>query len=234
MSYSTKNDLKKLQGKSVLFLDLETTGLPKTKSFGVPPEYRYYNYTKNEFYDGSRIVQIAWQFFMDFDKKYNICIDNIRSKIRRPEGFCISSVSSGIHGISEETAKKVGHSLETLMMDKPKKFGFALKHCDYIIAYNPFFDVSIVLNELNRLKKYDMIKNVKNVIRNRRVLCLGEIVSKEYTFDDWKKRNKYSIPRQTYVYKKFFNEELDNAHNAKYDVYALQRIYKKLSVLVKD
>ena len=27
---------------------------------------------------------------------------------------------------------------------------------------------------------------------------------------------------------KFFNEELDNAHNAKYDVYALQRIYKKL------
>jgi hypothetical protein len=47
------DDIKLLIGKKVLFVDLETTGIPNRSDNGYP------DYSDNEGYDNSRIIQIG-------------------------------------------------------------------------------------------------------------------------------------------------------------------------------
>ncbi len=81
---------------TIMIFDIETTGLPKTISYGV-----YYPYNDLSKYDSSRIVQISMMLCTkNFEK---ISIENF---IIKPENFKINN--SDMHGITDDIAQKDG------------------------------------------------------------------------------------------------------------------------------
>lgn len=137
-----KSFSKNLIGKKIVIFDLETTGLPQLKSFD-----KYHSYKKNEYYDSSRIVQIAWCKTV-FPDQTN---DNVNCFFRKPdnEHFSISQQSTNIHRITLEQLQNEGIHLKDILIEK----GFLddLLECDYVIAHNINFDRHILFNELHRL-----------------------------------------------------------------------------------
>lgn len=219
MSYSNIKNLSEIINKRVLFYDLETTGLVKTQR-GIKPEEEYPDYKDLEKYNNARIVSIGWLYLEEFDYDYEIGIENINEKIIKPEGFVIPDEAIKIHGITNEKAKKEGKKLKESL----KKFGKIIKKCEYIIGYNVYYDINVLLSELYRKKRTKTIEKILKLKEEEKIICLGQISSKEIPPDKFKKYNQYAIPKQTEVYKKCYNEELANAHNAKSDVFGLIKI----------
>jgi len=219
MSYSNKNNLEEIIGKRVLFIDLETTGIVKNH-WEVKHEDKYPDYKKLKIYDKARIVSIGWLCVKEYDYFYQITLDDINEKIIKPEGFQIPIESINIHGISNEEANIKGTKIKKIL----KKVGKKIKKCDYIIGYNIYYDINVLLSELYRKKRKKIIKKILKMKEEKKIICLGEISSKEAQPDGWIKYNNYQMPKQTEVYKKCFNKELPNAHNAKSDVLAMIQI----------
>lgn len=239
MSWTNIELIKQILNKNILFIDLETTGLVKNaQGFELPPEEKYPNYTENEHYNQSRIVQIGYVYCKNFHFE-DISVDNISSIIIKPNGFTIPIEASNIHGITTETANKEG----TKSFDVFKhQLTPILKECDFIIGYNIFFDVNVLLNELYRSKFPITINKINKLIDTQHVLCTA-ILSKEYIIKKFRQsyfKKPHSIPSQKVVYKTLFNNDIQNAHNAKYDILATIQITNKLvaisdnDVLVKN
>lgn len=211
MSYtSIKNITNDIISKNILFLDLETIGLIKKKNndIYVNQENKYPDYKKNELYDSSRIVQIGWIYLEDFDYTYEIQPENILSKLVKPDGFEIPEESIKIHKITNEIANEKGLSIKKVL----KKIVKIFEEVEYIIGYNIYYDINILLNEMNRLKMKSSIKQIKNLIKNQKILCIGEL-AKQY------KNYRGNMPKQTTIYRVLFEKDLENAHNAQYDIY---------------
>ena len=219
MSYSNIKNLEEIINKKVLFYDLETTGLLKTQK-GLKPEEEYPDYKKLEEYDKARIVSIGWLYMKDFDYDYEIKIENISEQIIRPVGFVIPEASIKIHGITNEEANEKGKDLKRSL----KKIGKIIKKCEYIIGYNVFYDINVLLSELYRKKRNNTIDSILKLKREKKIICIGQISSIEAKPDKFYKYAIYAIPKQTEVYKKCYNKELINAHNAKSDVLGMIKI----------
>ncbi len=219
MSYSNLKSLTKIINKKVLFYDLETTGLIKTLR-GKKPEEEYPDYKELQKYNDARIVSIGWLYMNNFDYDYNISIENINEKIIKPDGFFIPSDSIEIHGITNEKANKEGAELKKIL----KKIGKIIKKCDYIIGYNVYYDINILLSELHRKKRNKTINKILKMKEDEKIICLAQISSKEAKPNGWIQYNNYQIPKQTEVYKKCFGCDLKNAHNAKSDVLGMIQI----------
>jgi DNA polymerase III epsilon subunit-like protein len=215
MSYTTIEDLDKIINSKVLFYDLETIGLIKTRFHDVKPEEQYYLYNNNKIYDKGRVVQIGWLYMKEFDYDYEIKPENISSKIIKPDGFTIPEDVIKIHGITNEIANELGIDIKKVL-NKLKKI---LLDTEYIIGYNVFFDVNILLNELNRLDMQDCIDHILKLKDKKRILCVGELSAKYSILNGWK-RQGYRVPSQSKVYNELFKKEIDGIHNAKYDICA--------------
>jgi hypothetical protein len=211
MSYTSINDITiNIINKKVLFIDLETTGLPiinKEKNTNIKQEEKYPDYRKNEFYDEARIVQFGWIYLEDFDYTYDIKPENILTRIVKPDGFIIPEESIQIHKITNEISNEKGQSIKKCI----KKFKNIFNEVDYIIGYNIYFDINVLLNELNRCGIKNSIKKIKNLIINNKLLCIGELAS-QY------KGYKSGMPKQTKIYAELIGKNLENAHNAQYDI----------------
>ena len=59
---------------------------------------------------------------------------------------------------------------------------------------------------------------------DKNIFCIGQIASMNAKPNGWKKRFNYQMPSQVNVYRQLFNEELENAHNAKSDVLGMIKI----------
>jgi len=219
MSYSNIKNLEEIINKKVLFFDLETTGLVRTQR-GEKPEEEYQDYKDLEKYDNARIVSIGWLYLEDYDYDYEIGLENISEKIIKPKGFKIPDESIKIHGITNEKAKKDGKKLRESL----KKFGKIIKKCEYIVGYNVYYDINILLSELYRKKNTKTIEKILKLKEEKKIICLGQISAKEAKPEGWKQYIKYQIPKQKDVYKKCLNYELENAHNAKHDVLGMIKI----------
>lgn len=211
MSYTNINHLIEIINKKVLFIDSETTGLVKDKGFNYKQEEKFPNYTEN-IYDNARIVQIAWLYMKDFDYDYVIEPDNINQKIIKPSNYKI--LNHNFHGITNEYALANGKDIKKVL----KKFSKIIIDTNYIIGYNVYFDINILLHELYKLKYKKTIKKILNLINEKKILCIGEIASIHAKPHSWKKDYKYQIPKQIDVYEALFTKKLKNAHNAQYDV----------------
>ena len=221
MSYSNIKNLEEIINKKVLFFDLETTGVIKTPK-GVKPEEEYPDYKELEKYDKTRTVSIGWLYMKDFDYDYEIGLENISERIIKPDGFKIPEDSIKIHGITNEEANKKGKKIKNVL----KKIGKIIKDCDYIIGYNVYYDINILLSELHRKKRKKTIKKILKMKEDEKIICLAQISSQEAKPEGWKQYKNYQIPKQTDVYKKCFNKELKNTHNAKSDVLGMIKIMK--------
>ena len=219
MSYSNIKNLEEIINKKVLFYDLETTGLIKTPR-GLKPEEEYPDYKELEIYDNTRIVSIGWLYMKEFDYDYEIGIKNISEEIIKPEGFEIPEKAIKIHGIKNEEANEKGIELKEIL----KRIGKKIKKCEYIIGYNIYYDINVLLSELYRKKRSKTIEKILKLKKEKKIICIGQISSKEAKPDKFYKYDIYAIPKQTDVYKKCFGEELENAHNAKSDVLGMIKI----------
>ncbi len=106
-----RSKLKFLEGKNIIIMDLETTGLPVRK----PGYDQYYSYTENSKYESCRIVQIAWCYIPNFSFK-KIAKTNIKCYYRKPINFYdMPDEVVAIHGITYETIVENGIKLKNIL-----------------------------------------------------------------------------------------------------------------------
>lgn len=219
MSYSNINDIKSIQDKKVLFYDLETTGLVKTDR-NLNPEDEYPSYKELDNYEQSRIVSIGYYYSNNFNYINEIEIDNINEIIVKPKNFIIPDESTAIHGITHDHANQNGIKIN----DALNILCNIIKECEYIVGYNVYYDINVLLSELYRKKHYSTIKKILELKKNKKIICAGIISSKEAKPSKWYKYSKNAIPKQTKVYEECYGLAPDNAHNSKFDVYAMIKI----------
>ena len=229
MSYTEKKHVETLENKKALFLDTETTGLVKNIEKNTKPENNYPPYDNLTEYDNARMIQIAYKLYEKYDYK-DPNIDEIQTKYVKPNGFEIKN--SNIHGITNEFAEEKGEDIKDVLTE----IGQQIMYADYIIGYNPYFDINILLSEFNRLEMKEPINKIIKLKAEQKILCGGQLSVKTSLYVQSKiwqmnKKYKYQIPKQKDVYKKLFNTDLQNIHNAQYDVYALIRIINKIYVI---
>tara|TARA_B100001123_G_C15315058_1_gene1025831 strand:+ start:1150 stop:1749 length:600 start_codon:yes stop_codon:yes gene_type:complete len=195
----------------VLVFDTETTGLPSKKGFD-----QYYPYTESHIYDSSRIVSICWNLYENGN------LMNSEYHIVRPNDFEIdnSSIACSINGITEEVAFETGISINDIF----QKMHGHLYECDIIVAHNLLFDEHILLAELHRNKRDDLIQIFESKKRYCTMNNSRDILKLPTKFG-----NNYKSPKLVELYQYFFNKDFDNQHNAKADVDACAQCYFKLT-----
>lgn len=146
--------------------------------------------------------------FDDYDYNYEFVIKNIKSVLIKPEGFEIPDDSIKIHGITNEIANDKGIKIKEGL----KKLKKIIINIEYIIGYNIYFDINILLNELNRVGLKKPIKKIKELKIKEKIICIGEL-SRQY-------KCYKNMPSQKNIYKELFGKQIENIHNAQYDILA--------------
>jgi DNA polymerase III epsilon subunit-like protein len=185
---------------SVIVFDLETTGLPVMKS-----RSEYYDYKMLDKYDNSRVVQIAYSCV---DLNYNV----VYSRDYMIKGVNLNG-SEKFHGITEDILKKEGYVFDDIVNNMYYDF----MKCDILIAHNAKFDYNVLLSELYRRGYVDFVL----MLMNKDLICsmngFKNIINKKNAWGGVK------YPSLTELSKFVFGDdyEIENAHNAYYDVKAL-------------
>lgn len=182
-----------------LFFDTETTGLPDDQNAS-------YKETDN----WPRIVSLSWILEDGLHNQFSC-----GSFLVRPEGFSIPSEAQAIHGISTRKALEEGYSLEWVLMAFQKQ----VAQCDYLVAHNIFFDMSVTGAEFHRLRLENplLTKYLRCTMRSSTNYCA--IPSKRYGFK-WPKLQELHI--------KLFGAEFSGAHNSLSDVQATKKCFWEL------
>jgi DNA polymerase-3 subunit alpha len=188
--------------------DVETKGLPL---FNAQSKYRFPNFKQLKRYDPARLQSISWIVANEAGEKVKQ-----ESFIIRPLDFIIDNDSKAtqIHGITREVADEKGVPFHTMY----DKFYEDLCECKTLVAHNIQFDVSIMLSEMYRYNKMDGISEFldKNRICTMKYGKIASGMSKN--------------PKLSELYKHFYGEEMENAHDAEYDT---MYCYKCLVELLK-
>ncbi len=186
---------------TVLILDVETTGLPKSRKA---------HYTDLAAYEPARIVQFT---MMQCDNDLNEV--ELKDYIVRADGFIIEN--SHIHGITQDISTNDGISFIDIL---PKLEEF-LQTCDTIYAHNAEFDINVIKSELLRYKRQDIV----DLIHTKIIICTMRETTNMVNI-----QTKYGPkwPTLAELYYHLFKTPLENAHNSKYDVINLHKIVQNL------
>ena len=183
-----------------LFFDTETTGLP-----------RNWNAPIGDLNNWPRLVQLAWVVYKDGSKIGS------GDYIIRPEGFYISEESSSIHGITNERAQREGISLIVAL----KEFYSLAKQADFLVAHNMDFDEKIIGAEFLR-------NNMDNILVSKKTICTKEISTDFCKIPSTNGKVGYKWPKLSELYKKLFNAEFADSHNASADINATAKCFWEL------
>lgn len=188
----------------ILVFDTETTGLPQGKNPSI--------------YDTDKwphVIQLSWIVYDTVASDYTELEDTL---VRTP--VPPSADSERIHGITYSMAKRTGVPIR----DALTSFDIALRSSDIIVGHNVSFDKRMLIVESIRLgmrlsfsteygRKPEFC-TMKNYVRFCAIEAVGE------------KGDKYlKYPRLSELYRKLFNEDATNAHNAMADVIMCLRCY---------
>lgn len=153
------------------------------------------------------IVQISW-VIMDFDG----IIHKKNTELILGE-YDFSSDAFRINNIKPLVIKKIGISPEDAYQD----LVYDLNYCSLIISHNLDFDLPILKNEFLK-------NNIHFDFEKMRKFC-----SMKWGYNNFKVfRNKY--PKMIELYKKLFETEIKQYHNADSDVDTLSKIVKHLMI----
>jgi DNA polymerase III epsilon subunit-like protein len=186
----------------ILFLDTETTGLPKFR--GVNALDRQNNWPD--------IVSVAWLTYE------NGVLVNSNYSVIKPE-WPIPEESIKIHGITQDYAAEHGQPLIKVLND----LGADLAKADYVVAHNLEFDKNVIFNALRwRLDINPWLIWPQNEI------CTMERARNELKLpSNYRNSSQYKPPSLTELYKDTFNTEPENMHNSLNDTIALAAIYMR-------
>jgi len=184
-----------------LFLDTETTGLPKRKADPILyPEI------------WPRMVQIAW-ILCDEEE----AILDEQSHIIYPDGYIIPDIVANIHGITTTRAKNEGEPL----IDVLSEFTAALHQSELIIGHNIEFDRGVIAAEYTRTKQEAHIIKPTYFCTMKKSADYCKI-----PYPSGKKGNKW--PKLSELHLTLFECPFEDAHNALADVKACVRCYFEL------
>lgn len=142
------------------------------------------------------------------------------SMIIKPVGWTIPGSATNIHGITTAYAERVG--VPTIVALKT-----FLMHCmiaDYVIAHNIEFDAEIIRQELYKVGLGKAIKSFDSIPKYCTMRELTE-------FCQLPKRGRgrgYKWPKLGELFKCALNEDMEDAHTAHSDVFALKTIFYEL------
>ncbi len=189
----------------IIAFDTETTGLPVMPGFG-----RYHLPSSTRYYDGSRIIDIAYIVYSADGrvlKKQEFLI--------KPDGFEIKN--SHIHGITQEYAQKNGMSIDLAI----NYFYEDLKSASTIVAHNLLFDFNILLSECHRIRHAGMIELLPTLLRR----CTMEMGKR--------KLNLLKNPKLVELHKILFDEDWIQPHRALADTEICGKCYFRLESMRK-
>ncbi len=181
-----------------LIFDTETTGIPHNKTAPL-----------SDLENWPRLVQLAWQLH---DNTGNLIAQ--RSYIIKPDGFDIPFKAEQIHGISTKRAQVEGTSLDTVL-------GTFIKDLDntkLLVGHNIEFDINIIGAEfLRQSLKPDFFLSLDR-------LDTG-LASVEYCQLKGGIGGRLKMPRLNELHQKLFGKDIEDAHDASYDVDATARSF---------
>lgn len=182
-----------------LFIDTETTGLPKSAS--------------NDIEKWPRIVQLAWSLYDNDGNR-----ESLNNFIIYPTDFVIPQDAASIHGITTERAKKEGISLHKVL----PQFNSDVEKATMIIAHNLDFDLPSVNTEFMRCKLgTNLLKKQKFcTMKTPKIVAYCKIPSPSGIGYKW--------PTLVQLYLKLFDTEFNDSHNASADVEACAKCYFEL------
>lgn len=192
-----------------LFIDTETTGLPKKKQdaeieSGIWPD----------------IVSIAWILTKD-----DGMILSTFYAIILPEYWTIPKDSTCVHGITNEDALEHGVPLKNVL---DNLVPFLESTRVQVIAHNIHFDKNVIINAL----KWRLNKSTDNLFKN--TFCTMES-GRNITRLPGIGRDKYRCPKLSFLYKQLFGKEPElDLHNALHDTIICMNIYFKLKTLQSE
>lgn len=172
-----------------------------TETTGLPD-----NYNSLSSYWNVRLVQIAWMVFDKAGRKISK-----RDFIIKPEGFEIPDSATRIHKISTSLALSCGKSLAKVLAE----FNNAQRTCTHIVAHNLNFDRNVLLSECNRVRASTDFQNLEKI-------CTMESTT-DYCAIITSMGNKW--PSLSELYKKVFNADLVESHNAVVDIEATAKCF---------
>ena len=195
--------LQEMLQDSILFFDTETTGVP-----------RNYKAPVSDSANWPRLVQLAW---LMADKDGNIL--KRKSVIIKPDGFSIPSDASAVHGITTERAQREGQLLGVVMDEFMNDVQLAAS----VVGHNIDFDMHIVGAELYRLdKNYDLLMDKPCTCTMKSSTDFCAIPNPNPYFGG------YKWPSLQELYRKLFNRDFADAHDALADITATKECFLEL------
>ena len=191
--------VKKYQG-STLFFDTETTGVP-----------RNYRAPVSDSVNWPRLVQLAWMM-VDKDGK----VLKQTSVIIKPDGFSIPQDASAVHGITTERAQREGLPLSEVL----EEFATDLSLAEQVVGHNIDFDQHIVGAELYRLgMDYNALMDKPCICTMKSSTDFCAIPNPNSYFGG------YKWPSLQELYRKLFNRDFSDAHDALADITATKECF---------
>ncbi|HCR55267.1 MAG TPA: DNA polymerase III subunit alpha [Cytophagales bacterium] len=181
-----------------LIFDTETTGIPHNKTAPI-----------TDLENWPRLVQLAWQLHDQSGK-----LLSQHSYIIQPDGFDIPFKAEQVHGISTSRAQKEGIPLEKVL----STFILDLEKTKLLVGHNIEFDINIIGAEYIRQKlQPDYFLGLER-------LDTG-IASTEYCQLKGGIGGRLKMPRLNELHQKLFGKDIEDAHDAAYDVDATARSF---------
>ena len=181
-----------------LFFDTETTGVP-----------RNYKAPSSDTRNWPRLVQLAW--ILTDENGNRIHTGN---QIVKPDGFVIPADAAKVHGISTQRAMSEGIPLNEVI----NQFKAVLDIATCIVCHNVEFDKKIVGAEMIRL-------GMRDEVGKKRGFCT---MLSSTDFCRIRGIYGYKYPKLQELYRKLFDEDFDDAHNAMSDIEATERCFWEL------
>lgn len=199
----------------ILFLDTETTGLPKVR--GVGPKEDPENWP--------RLVEIAWavgdspvaedlEWFGYRQAHYLIF----------PDGWEIPPEATAVHGITTEQCRQDGVMFAWAL----EQLAQALESVETVVAHNAEFDLSVIEAECLRY-------GLANPLEGREVYCTKEQATEFCAIpSNFRHGRRYKWPSLAELHRKLFGREVQEAHRADSDVKTLIECYWGLRTALNE
>lgn len=181
---------------NLLFVDTETTGVPKN-----------YKAPVTDLENWPRLVQLGWIVYVDNKLVHKM------ERIVRPEGFEISEQVSKIHGITQEKALSEGGDLRDALVH----FASNLNDCHLVVGHNLNYDLNILGAEYLRVYGNNPLegKSTYDTMLNSVTLCKLP----------GNRAGSYKWPKLHELYFTLFGTPLDQTHTALDDIENTAKCY---------
>jgi hypothetical protein len=163
-------DIIKLLSKKILFINIKTTELSEQINGNTKLKEKFDDYKDNEKYKNNRMKQLSYYYSEEYSNDEEIITNKIKN-------YAIKQDNSEILKTNKMTDEKV----EIKKAIKEIKKLILNNDIDYIVGYNPYYDINILMNELYRINKDKLLKKLEEMIKEKKIINFSQVYLKMNT-----------------------------------------------------